>query len=494
MKKPEDTRKTPLGIEKRFDKFGDWLDDSWALRKASPILQRYPKVLLVLTWLMRLAVGGIFIMSGLTKGIDPWGTYYKMVEYLTALHIPIVEWGNTVLALVFILFSVEFIIGVSLAMGCFRKAAPIMAALFMLVMLPLTLWIAITDPVADCGCFGEFLVISNWATFIKNCLISLAVVWLIKFNTKARCLISPYVQWIAAVAAAAYIVTIGYIGYWQQPTVDFRPYKNGTRLIADNDEAEYLPVYEFVYEKDGVYKSFGEDDELPDESDGWKFVRREEKDFVRNDKAQTGSSSDAPDFRIWSENGEEDVTETLSGYDKQLILLVPDINTLSMATSWKINKLYDMSKANDTEFFAVVAGSPQAIDEWRDLSSGQYPIYTAEDTSIKELARGNPSLVSLENGIIKWKSALSALRLDDEDEDAVEISTSPIGMSMTGGEVLFVLSLILLSILGCLSLLSWLRFRYVSKNNEDQSSVPSLLSGSVDAEQDEEKNGETPKS
>lgn len=450
-------RKTPLGIERRFDRFGDWLDGSWALRKANPLLDRYPKILKVLTWLMRITVGSIFIISGLSKGIDPWGTYYKTSEYLTAMHIPIVEWGNTVLALAFILFSVEFIIGVSLLLGCYRKAAPIMAALFMLVMLPLTLWIAIADPVADCGCFGDFLVISNWSTFVKNCLISLAVVWLLKFNSKVMGLIAPDAQWVATVGMAAYIVTVGYIGYWQQPTVDFRPYKIGTMLFDEEDKPEYEPRYVFVYEKEGEIRKYDEYDELPDEADGWKFVKREEQGFVKNDNA--GQDSITSDFRVWSEDGEDDVTESLTGFAKQLILLVPDINTLSMAASWKINRLYDMSKKGNTEFFAVVAGSPNAIEEWRDLSSGQYPIYTAEDTSIKELARGNPALVILENGRIKWKSALSALRLDDENENEVEISTSPVGMGMTGGEALWNLSLILISLLAALMLLSLLRGR-----------------------------------
>ena len=462
----DNSRKTPLGIERRFDRFGDWLDDSWALRKAAPLLNKYPKVLIVLTWLMRLAVGSVFIVSGLSKGIDPWGTYYKTSEYLTAMHIPIDEWGNAVLALAFILFSVEFITGVSLLMGCYRKAAPIMAALFMLIMLPLTLWIAISDPVADCGCFGDFLVISNWATFAKNCFISLAVVWLLKFNTKVRSLISPYLQWIATVGIGAYIVLVGYIGYWQQPMVDFRPYKIGMRMLAQDDEAEYDPQYEFIYEKDGKTLTVGEDDELPDESEGWKFVRRVEKEFVKNDHSSSSAYEEAPDFRIWSEDGEEDVTEMLCGYDRQLILLVPDIGELSMASSWKINRLYDMAKSHDTEFFAVVAGSPEAIEEWRDLSSGQYQIYTAEDTSIKELVRGNPALVSLEDGVIKWKSALSALQLDDEEDASEEISTYPIGMNMSGSETFIYLSLILISILAFLSLVSTLKLRYNSKKEE----------------------------
>ena len=88
-RKEERGRKTPLGIERRFDRFGDWLDGSWVLKKANPLLDRYPKVLPSLTWLMRIGVGSVFIVSGLSKSIDPWGTYYKTSEYLTAMHLPI---------------------------------------------------------------------------------------------------------------------------------------------------------------------------------------------------------------------------------------------------------------------------------------------------------------------------------------------------------------------------------------------------------------------
>ncbi len=154
-----------------------------------------------------------------------------------------------------------------------------------------------------------------------------------------------------------------------------------------------------------------------------------------------------------------------------------------MASSWKINSLYDIANSNDTEFFAVVAGSPEEIEEWRDLSSGQYQIYSAEDTSIKELVRGNPALVSLENGVIKWKSALSALRLNDDD-DSPEIATYPIGITMTGGEALTDLSLILISVLAFLWLISTLRHRY---------SVSPLFSRSINAEKNEEKDSEAPK-
>ena len=138
-----------------------------------------------------------------------------------------------------------------------------------------------------------------------------------------------------------------------------------------------------------------------------------------------------------------------------------------MATSWKINKLYDMSKAEGAEFFAVVAGSPKDIEEWRDLSSGQYTIYTADDTSIKELARGNPALVSLDHGKIQWKSALSALRLNDDNINNYEITTYPIGTTMTGQQALLNLTLILLAFLSILSIFSSVHYWY-GKNHKEE--------------------------
>lgn len=456
-------RKTPLGIERRFDRFGDWLDTSWAAKVVSPVLVRYPHSIFIVTWLMRLLVGATFTVSGLAKAIDPWGTYYKMQDYLAALHIPLEEWGNTVLVLSFFLFSLEFFIGVSLLFGCFRKAVPILAALVMLVMLPLTLWIAIADPVEDCGCFGDFLVISNWATFAKNVLLSAAVVWLLKFNKRAASLINPYLQWMAVVAMGAYILVVGFVGYREQPMIDFRQYKVGTRLFASQDDGpEFDTVYEFVYSKNGVEKTFGEDDELPEESDGWKFVRREEKGFVENEYPESAAPV-ASDFRIWNEDASEDVTEALEELYNQLILLVPDIKTLSMADSWKINILYDMSVANGLEFYAVASGDPSDIERWRDLSSGQYLVYTAEDTSIKELVRGNPALVSVQDGIIRWKTALSSIVLSDpadgnEDNACIDnFKTYPIGVGMTGPQALTCLSLILAGFLAILAFIPYLR-------------------------------------
>ena len=168
----------------------------------------------------------------------------------------------------------EFCMGMMLALGCFRRSVTWIYAAVMAFMLPLTLWIAIADPVADCGCFGDAYVISNWATFWKNVALCIGVVWLLGRNRLCRWTVTPALQWIALLATVAYIGLVAIIGYTYQPLVDFRPYKAGTDIIDFSGAGDEGPRMVFVYEKDGVTREFSEDDTLPDEADGWRFVDR----------------------------------------------------------------------------------------------------------------------------------------------------------------------------------------------------------------------------
>ena len=149
----------------------------------------------IITWILRLAVGGIFIFSGFVKGIDPWGTLYKMQDYVNVMPLPALSDG-VLLTGVFLLFALEFLTGVFLVTGSFRRGAPILVMLFMAGMLPLTFWIALKSPVADCGCFGDAWIISNWATFWKNVAITAAAVWLIIYNRRVHWLVTPALQWL----------------------------------------------------------------------------------------------------------------------------------------------------------------------------------------------------------------------------------------------------------------------------------------------------------
>lgn len=364
-----------------------------------------------LTWLARLLAGGTFIFSAIAKGVDPWGTIYMMEDYLGAMHLNIPT--GLEIAGSFILIMLEFLTGISILLGCFRRSAPIMLAAFMLLFTPLTLWIAIKDPVPDCGCFGEAIVLSNWATFWKNIALCLLTIWLIRFNSRCRCLIHPYIQWLSTVVSGTFIAIISFIGYFYQPLLDFRPYKVGTHIVNYRQDTEAEPDFLFIYEKNGQMKEFSVDDELPDEEDGWKFVERKE---IESSAPSTESSEadSSKNLRIWDKSGENDLTEEVApAQGKEIFLLMPNLKEVSTSSTWQINSLYDWAKKNDIKMVAIVGGGSKEIAEWEDLSLAAYPIYTADDTHIKEVARGNPAVVYTEGGIIKWKSTLRALKTED---------------------------------------------------------------------------------
>ncbi len=362
-----------------------------------------------ITWLVRIIVGGVFIFSGFVKAIDPWGTIYKINDYLAVMSLNI--WPNLVLVGAFALCAIEFLCGVFILLGCFRKSVAWLAAAIMAFMLPLTLWIAMSNPVADCGCFGDAYIISNWATFWKNVMLSAGIIWLIFYNKRCHWVITPALQWLAFVASGLFIVTIELFGYSSQPLLDFRPYKAGERLVDDNAVPDDEHSYVYIYEKDGVKKEFTINDELPDENSEWTFIDRKE---LPNDKSNDSAEDSERNLRIWSIDGEDDVTdEAISENGKELIIMMPDLSQVSPATTWKLNSLYEWSVKNDVEMIAVVSGSPEEIAIWEDLSMASYPIYTADDTQIKSVVRGNPGVVYTINSVVEWKSTLSAINIDD---------------------------------------------------------------------------------
>lgn len=374
---------------------------------SSPLLksgsESQPKTLfIILTWLFRILFGATFIFSGFVKAIDPWGTLYKFEEYLSALGITIIH--QLLIAAVFALIAVEFCVGVFMLLGCYRKSNPIVGLGIMCFMLPLTLWVAVSDPVADCGCFGDALVISNWATFWKNVVLTAMAVWLLRFNLRLPALIAPTLQWLAALVSFAFIGAVSTYGYLVQPMLDFRPYRVGEPLV-DEDENDN-ESYNFVYSRGNEKIVVREDDELPSSEDGWKFDGREK---VQSDN---GPSSQLKTLRLYDSEDNDVTEEELMTGEDQLLVLMPDLEEVSPATTWVINRLQEWCERNDTRFIAITGSGGNELEEWCDLSMPAYNIYSADDTAVKEVARGNPSLVMLHSDTVVWKTSINSIDID----------------------------------------------------------------------------------
>jgi uncharacterized membrane protein YphA (DoxX/SURF4 family) len=131
--------------------------------------------------LCRVLVGALFIFSSFTKGVDPLGTKYKMLDYFIAYDI---QWLNDLaLPLAIIMIMAEFIVGICLLLNLLPRLATLGASLLMIFFTITTYFDARLNLVPDCGCFGTAIKMSNWQTFFKN-LIILSILIPLVFNNK----------------------------------------------------------------------------------------------------------------------------------------------------------------------------------------------------------------------------------------------------------------------------------------------------------------------
>ena len=417
----------------------------------------------LLTLLMRLTVGGVFVFSGFTKAVDPWGTCYKVTDYLTAMGAT--QWTDTALFIAVSLAALEFILGVLIVVGAYRRGAPVLALLMMLVMTPLTLWLAVTGAVPDCGCFGDAVHLSNWATFGKNLLLLLGIIYLLCFNKSLRSVYGPAVQWVVMALSLAFVLAVAYYGYFKQPLIDYRPYPIGTRLVnattLDSDEDEGgEDEFIFVYSKDGVEQEFTIDS-IPDEEDGWQYVtryhaRRPHGKVIMQYGSQPGS------IAIQDEEGNDVTLNVLGDSRRTVLLLFPDLPQVGVVNSFALNELTDAALVADADVIGLTPATPAEVEQWKDVSMASYPIYYMDDSELKMVARGNPAVVYLEDGTIVWKRTLSSL---EDVEQPVELSD--MGKDLDGDDIMTNLMLVYLAAMLALLLINrthlMVRYLYYKK-------------------------------
>jgi uncharacterized membrane protein YphA (DoxX/SURF4 family) len=134
----------------------------------------------ILALVSRLLLGITFVFSGFVKAVDPLGSTYKIQDYLQAFGLGFFD--QYALFFSFVLFCLEFVLGMALLLGAAQRFFAWLALVFMSLMTLLTLVIALGNPVSDCGCFGDALQLSNWQTFGKNIILLLLSLVLISFK------------------------------------------------------------------------------------------------------------------------------------------------------------------------------------------------------------------------------------------------------------------------------------------------------------------------
>lgn len=351
--------------------------------------------------ILRFILGLLFAFSGFVKAVDPQGTEIKISEYLDAFGLASVlpDWlpilGSLLLA------CAEFMIGICLLVNYQPKTFSLLSLLFMVVMTPMTLWLAIDNPVSDCGCFGDAVVLTNWQTFWKNVFL---LVCAISLYIYLKCVITqPWCHAKALLPLLALLSVIGvqYYALHYLPLIDFRPYRVGADIRAGMivpDDAE-RPVYatEMVFERNGERRSFSLED-YPDST--WQYVSTE----VRLVKA--GYQAPIHDFSIVEAMSHDDVTDRILSLERVYLVLSPDLKKADTVSASPINELYKYCLSENIPFYFITASTEEAFREWKNVTHAQYPYYQMDGTTIKTMIRANPGVMELRRGVVtnKWNA------------------------------------------------------------------------------------------
>ena len=323
--------------------------------------------------LCRLLMGASLVFSGIVKIIDPRGTEYKIQDYVAAIGINAQMPTYIPLALGVALALLEFNLGIYLIFGIRRKWTSRLVLIMMMVFTPVTLYLAIANPIQECGCFGDAIHLTNWQTLGKNLVLLTTALILWKWHYLETRLISQHSQWLVALYSWMFgFLLAGYTTY-TLPIIDFRPYHVGASLAEQME---------------------------------WK---------------DDGKTPPIADLMLTDIETGEDLTDsiiTTPGW--KFLIIAPRLEVADDGVMDRLAELTDYCKRNDYTLICVTGSDYDGIMNWCDITGAEYPFCQADETPLKTAIRSNPGLILLNGSIVEGKWASSQLPGEKELNAPIE--------------------------------------------------------------------------
>ncbi len=356
----------------------------------------------LLRLISRILVGIVFVFSGFVKAIDPLGSTYKFGDYFTAFGLDFLE--PLAFPMAILLSNIELILGIALLLSYRMKIMSWLVFIFMSFFTILTLILALTNPVSDCGCFGDALILTNWETFGKNVIILAFTLVIFIYRKQYPEIRSAMVEWSVIVAFFLGSVFLSLYCYNNLPLLDFRPYSVGTNIPDAMTIPEDAP--QAVYETKLYYKNLEtgevEDfsmDNFPRDTTKWEF------EDASTELVSEGYEPPIHDFNIMAPNGNEITEDILSFKGYSFILVSYDATTADAEALQEANAFFKLAQAlPDVQFHAVSSTLREDLDSLRAEYDLMYDFSQADEITLKTIVRSNPGLFLIKNGTItgKW--------------------------------------------------------------------------------------------
>ncbi|MDR2938089.1 MAG: DoxX family protein [Prevotellaceae bacterium] len=348
----------------------------------------------------RLIMGALFTFSGFVKAIDPLGTTYKFGDYFEAFHMTFFE--PTSLYLAVLQNAAELVIGLCLIMGIRMRLTAWATLLFMAFYTVLTFFLAIFNPVSDCGCFGDAIKLTNWQTFFKNLILIVPALLVFWGRNKYKNFATPALEWFYVALFFLATFWLSAHCYKHLPPLDFMPYHVGQNIPQAMAIPEGAPRDEYqtilIYEKDGVQQEFSDTD-FPWQDSTWVFVDSKSK------LVKQGYVPAVYNFSI-THPEQGDITELVLESEYAFLLVAPKLEKASTEYLESIKFVADFAKKNGYTFYGLTSSTQGYASEFSSTHGLNFELCSTDETTLKSMVRAHPGLMLLYRGTVvgKWSA------------------------------------------------------------------------------------------
>ena len=354
------------------------------------------------TRISRYLVGIVFIFSAFVKAVDPLGSAYKVQDYLSFMNIDFLTTLSLPIAI--LLITCEFLIGVFLLFNLFPRFTLWLVTVLMVIFTFETLYLAIANPIRDCGCFGDAVKLTNWQTFAKNIVLDslIAILWagrkyfIRDFDKK---------HFYYATIAVVLIIAFQIYNLLCLPVIDFRPYKVGTnikqKILEHQNNNKYKTVLLYRNKKTGKIHRFNEDNYPWQDTVNWEYVDTKVFELQSDDQ-------DYSDFVLIDSVGNDVTRQILQDTGKLCFIVIYKGHKPGQK---QLSKLLNYCKRHTFDKIFILSNAPY---QWtRKLESAynvNYPALQIDGTTLKTIIRAKLGILTLNNGIIAKKINSNCLK------------------------------------------------------------------------------------
>lgn len=351
-----------------------------------------------IVWISRLIVGLLFIFSGFIKAVDPHGFSYKLEEYFAVFGTDFLV--PFTLALSIIICVAEILLGIALLLGIYKHTTTMLLLIMIVFFTILTGFSAITGKVTDCGCFGDFIVLTPWQSFIKDVALLVLILILFLYRYSITLLTRRPTANIILVVALVVSVAFSLYNYLYLPVFDFRAYKEGNNIkeLMEGESGEYEYIFRYRNTETGESKEFSIDD-IPE--DPWKF----EDNITKEIKAPVPGR--IQDFSIFNEKDDNLTDEFLEQPGYKLLIVQYNLDKSNTNAQNDLNLLVvNLLENTGIRVWALTSSSSAKIEAYVDDHDVPYRLYFSDATTLKTIIRSNPGLVLFNGSTVvkKWPS------------------------------------------------------------------------------------------